>query len=547
MSREIRGGNCQPPLRAVCTARFASLWEEHRRTLYGQCLLWTRGRHDLAEEVLGRARLRALQSYLDRPRELETPGGWLYRITQNCFLDLRREMLRRREETLTEETVRDPTAPATALGRAALPGPESTALRRELGEVVQRALLHLPPRLRATLVLQVYQELSGREIADHLRINEATVRKRLQEARETLRPLLDGYLGGKSAFPAVPHRQAAKAAVDAEPAEGELEPPAAGFRTLSLLAADGSDRDVVLPLRKWAGDPERRLRTLTGYIESHPSGWKRRLELARLEVQRGELPSALEEYRQVLEKQERHLAATLELIALLDALGRKAEAAALAASAQERATAPADRARLIAEEALLLDDPVRALEILETTGGAGHRRRLARLQVALGQPAAATTTLAPLLRRLPADPEALLIRCDVHLALGRKTDAREDALRALAAAPSCAPALARLVVLDATAGAVAGERGRETAHRLQSLSILAPRAADTAYAHAVWWAEQGERERGRRHLDTLLALRPRLARARFFREIWLHAYGSETGETVPRGLLHPLADYLSGW
>src|SRR4051812_43887332 len=89
---------------AARTTQFASLWEEHQRTLYGQCLLWTRGRHDLAEEVLSRARLRALQNFLDRPTELETPGGWLHRITQNCFLDLHRETVRRREETLTEET-----------------------------------------------------------------------------------------------------------------------------------------------------------------------------------------------------------------------------------------------------------------------------------------------------------------------------------------------------------------------------------------------------------------------------------------------------------
>jgi RNA polymerase sigma factor (sigma-70 family) len=499
------------------------------------------------EEVLSRARLRALQSFLDRPTELETPGGWLHRITQNCFLDLHRETVRRREEALTEETIHDPTAPAIALGRITPPSPESRALRRELGEVVQRALLHLPIRLRSTLVLQMYQGLSGREIADRLRINEATVRKRLQEAREVLRPLLDEYRGGSSAFPADPAHGEATPALDVESDAGELEPPAVGFRALSISSADGAERDVVLPLRQWASDPERRLRTLAAYIERHPTGWKKRLELARLEIQRGELTSALELYGQVADKQGRHLVALLERTALLVALGRKTEAAVLAAHAQESTAAPADRARLIAEEALALDDPIRALAILETTGGAGHERRLARLQVALGQPEAALATVAPLLRRQPADPEALLIRCDLHLALGRKTEALEDAAGALAAAASCAPALARLVVLGAAAGAVSGKQGRETARRLERLSILAPRAADTAYAHAVWWAERGDRDRGRHHLDALLALRPGLARVHFLRQLWLQTYGSEAGATVPHGLLHPFADFLSGW
>jgi predicted DNA-binding protein (UPF0251 family) len=66
-------------------------------------------------------------------------------------------------------------------------GPLDAQLRREAREVVDRALLTLPPDFRLTLVLKDIAELSVAEVAEILGIKEATVKTRVHRARLALR------------------------------------------------------------------------------------------------------------------------------------------------------------------------------------------------------------------------------------------------------------------------------------------------------------------------------------------------------------------------
>ena len=119
---------------------------------------------------------------LDRYREGNFEG-WLYRTTVNVFRDRLRKVKRRREEM----TDRPPlvVAPESVEGEVA---------RTELRDVVQRALVELPPDYREIIVLRDLQGRSYEEIADILDIPAGTVRSRIHRGREALRNLLGPYM-----------------------------------------------------------------------------------------------------------------------------------------------------------------------------------------------------------------------------------------------------------------------------------------------------------------------------------------------------------------
>jgi RNA polymerase sigma-70 factor (ECF subfamily) len=62
-------------------------------------------------------------------------------------------------------------------------------------EVIQRMTSSLPDHLRHALVLSAVEEMSTREVAEALKINESTVRTRIHRARKLLREKLADLLG----------------------------------------------------------------------------------------------------------------------------------------------------------------------------------------------------------------------------------------------------------------------------------------------------------------------------------------------------------------
>ena len=60
----------------------------------------------------------------------------------------------------------------------------------QIGEVLERLISALPEKLRAPLILSAIEEMSPREIALTLDINEAAVRSRVFRARQILKEKL---------------------------------------------------------------------------------------------------------------------------------------------------------------------------------------------------------------------------------------------------------------------------------------------------------------------------------------------------------------------
>ncbi len=135
---------------------------------------------DLAQDVLIRLH-KGLARYQEGNFE-----GWLYRTTVNAFRDRLRKRKRLREDTLAEQ----PEPPAMRTGVIV----EEAIQQAELHDVVQRALVKLPPEYREAVVLRDLEGRSYDEIADILQIPAGTVRSRIHRGRESLRQLLETYV-----------------------------------------------------------------------------------------------------------------------------------------------------------------------------------------------------------------------------------------------------------------------------------------------------------------------------------------------------------------
>jgi RNA polymerase sigma-70 factor (ECF subfamily) len=164
---------------------FEQLVEEYSDRVYGIALRITGSPSD-AEDVMQDAFLQAFRSW-DSYRRDAAPFTWLYRITVNAAL--MRVRARRPIELLSEradtEDVVDWTADAA-----------QAALRGELQQQLEAAIVRLPEELRVVVILRDVENLSTAETAAALDLTEAAVKSRLHRARATLRSHLGDLYSG---------------------------------------------------------------------------------------------------------------------------------------------------------------------------------------------------------------------------------------------------------------------------------------------------------------------------------------------------------------
>ena len=148
---------------------------------------------DVLQEALADA-ARKLPEYLRRRPLPFYP--WLRQLACERLIMLHRRHIRAQKRSVTrEEDVVLPLNDESALQladrlQAAGANPLSHLLRDELRLRVQAALDHLGPRDREVLVLRHLEQLSTREIAAVLRINEGAVKTRHLRALQRFRCLL---------------------------------------------------------------------------------------------------------------------------------------------------------------------------------------------------------------------------------------------------------------------------------------------------------------------------------------------------------------------
>jgi len=155
------------------------------------------GQRDDAEEVVQETLLKAYQSIRDL-REPAALKSWVYRVAANACLKMRRKgKFEPEREMSLDELLPRPNADGSP---PEIPDwsdlPLEQALRAELREKIESAILRLPKEFRIVVVLRDQEGFSTRETSEILGIGEPLVKVRLHRARLALRRDLEQYMTG---------------------------------------------------------------------------------------------------------------------------------------------------------------------------------------------------------------------------------------------------------------------------------------------------------------------------------------------------------------
>lgn len=166
------------------------LVREHSRLVYRIAFSVLRQHHE-AEDATQETFLRVLR-YSSKLAAVGDPKTWLARIAWRVAVD-RAKRRGPRYEIPLEDPGRgiDEVASTETPADEALQGSQFTA-------VLEKLIAALPEKLRQPLILSTIEEMTPREVAATLEINEAAVRSRVFRARQTLKDKLAQRTARKS-------------------------------------------------------------------------------------------------------------------------------------------------------------------------------------------------------------------------------------------------------------------------------------------------------------------------------------------------------------
>jgi len=159
-----------------------SLVRQHSRLVYRIAYSVLRSHHD-AEDATQETFMRVVR-YSARLANVDDPKTWLARIAWHVALDRSKHRGRAREITMDDPENPVPEPPSL------LSSADQTIQESQVGIALQKLIAALPAKLRDPLILSAIEEMSPREVAATLGINEAAVRSRVFRARKILKEKL---------------------------------------------------------------------------------------------------------------------------------------------------------------------------------------------------------------------------------------------------------------------------------------------------------------------------------------------------------------------
>ncbi|HEY6909497.1 MAG TPA: sigma-70 family RNA polymerase sigma factor [Myxococcales bacterium] len=146
------------------------------------------GNEEDARDVLQDTLLAAFRNLNDFRGDAQL-STWLYQIARSYCLKSRRRGMNEPQET---EPLEQPEAAAVPSAEAA---PDAKAHAREIGSLLQAAILSLPESHREVLVLRDVEGLSAEEAARVVGIEVGALKSRLHRARAQLRERMVAFFG----------------------------------------------------------------------------------------------------------------------------------------------------------------------------------------------------------------------------------------------------------------------------------------------------------------------------------------------------------------
>jgi RNA polymerase sigma-70 factor, ECF subfamily len=186
------------PPRTVATADLECQLEEHRTVLTAHCRRLL-GSGFEAEDAVQESFVRAWQAF-DRFEGRASVRTWLHRIATNVCLDMQRATQRRARPVdlaswqapggATADAPSDPAVarplPGCHASRVADDPAEQAVASEAIRSALVTALVHLPERQRAVLLLREVLRWRASEVAELLGTTVASVNSTLQRARSNL-------------------------------------------------------------------------------------------------------------------------------------------------------------------------------------------------------------------------------------------------------------------------------------------------------------------------------------------------------------------------
>ena len=176
------------------TALFELLMRRHNQRIYRVARAILRDDAE-AEDVMQDTYVRAYQ-HLDQFEGRAKFSTWLTRIC--VYESLARAERRGRFEPFVSDDINpdgDPMAYVPSNDRT----PEQQVSNRELGDLLEKAILVLPETYRTVIIMRDVEEMTTAETAEVLGITEENVKVRLHRARMLLRDELYSRAGASSA------------------------------------------------------------------------------------------------------------------------------------------------------------------------------------------------------------------------------------------------------------------------------------------------------------------------------------------------------------
>jgi RNA polymerase sigma-70 factor, ECF subfamily len=179
-----RGNNAasdaEPSQAEASDEAIAALVREHSHVVYRIAYAALR-QHQDAEDATQETFLRVLR-YRSKLTEVEDPKTWLARIAWRVAVE-RSKRHRARESSIDNENAALDVA-------ASAPIADATVEQAQVAATVEKLIHALPEKLRQPLILSTIDEMSPREVAAVLGINESAVRSRVFRARKILKEKL---------------------------------------------------------------------------------------------------------------------------------------------------------------------------------------------------------------------------------------------------------------------------------------------------------------------------------------------------------------------
>lgn len=170
-------------------APLEALVREHSRLVYRIAYSVLRSHQD-AEDATQETFMRVLR-YGSKLADVEDSKTWLARIAWRVAVD--RSKRRRRTREIALDDPEKPVAEVASIANSA----DETVQGAQIVTVLEKLIAAMPSKLREPLILSTIQEMSPREVAATLGINEAAVRSRVFRARKTLKEKLARNMIGK--------------------------------------------------------------------------------------------------------------------------------------------------------------------------------------------------------------------------------------------------------------------------------------------------------------------------------------------------------------